>query len=393
MKKIALCSLIMCGLTGIAFGDSFCGVECNSDRNEKFMVCPGNIVYIKKCNGTLWESITNINNCDGSVEALAQPGYINVGDWNIYTGIVVWVKRGATKTGNGYLFDNSNKENFCSACRQGFKFDEEQSKCVNVKEASVRPACDPNHPETCKQNPKTPQLSKPCGGGKKVNDYCEAGNHATLGRCRNLEATKGGVEQFTCAATECEDGYLLWLDKKGISQGICHSVEYANDFCRTGKCPEPCTGECVPWIVDTPSTLKINGRTLTPKKNGAYRECHCVAKDGGNGGGGTVPPNDDELSECYLRLSFDVPCVGVPTYKAYTKISLTKAQVATIEGLTCNGSTDVTNTVLGNASIDVNALINNVNSIRSKLEALLCKGGTIILPSGSDGGDIAAAEE
>ena len=235
---------------------------------------------------------------------------------------------------------------------------------------------------------------------KKIGADCTNGKPgAKSAKCVKNYFNKAGNWMRSCAAYECKDNYLLYTtnerseievvgtSQKVGSQGLCRERSYLKNLCDVG-----CGCDKNEKCVLNPVKVKNHGNIVDAFIGEEL--CVCVAKDGGNGSGQQpLKPNEDELSECYLRLSFDVPCVGVPTYKAYTKISLTKAQVATIEGLTCNGSTDVTNTVLGNASIDVNALINNVNSIRSKLEALLCKGGTIILPSGSDGGDVAAAEE
>ena len=267
MKKIALFSLMLSVFSFSALGgDVWCGVECNSDNNGKYLVCPGVVSEYRGCdNEGTWFSYAPF--VCGDVT-----GFNNIGTWD--DNELVWVKKGTPKTGDGYLFAEDKKENVCLACRQGFEYDDVSEKCVNVDEPVSYPSCKPDDPN-CGKNPRTPQLASPCDGTKKQNDACFAGIHATKGRCRLLSATPGGVEQMTCAATECEDGYLLWLNAKGNSQGICHSEKYAKDFCST-KCNNCKPNEkCVPWIVDTPSNLKINGQVLVPKKNGAYKECHC----------------------------------------------------------------------------------------------------------------------
>ena len=272
MKKIALFSLMLSVFSFSALGgEVLCGVECNSDNNGKYLVCPGFVPNYGKCESKgIWSSVQPYF-C-GDVTS-APTGFNNIGTWDS-AGFVVWVKKGTPKTGDGYLFAEDKKENVCLACRQGFEYDEVSGKCVNVDEPVINPECKPDDPN-CGKNPRTPQLASPCDGTKKQNDACSAGGHATKGRCRLLSATPGGVEQMTCAATECEDGYLLWLNAKGNSQGICHSEKHAKKVCSNGCNNCKPNEKCVPWIVDTPSNLKINGQTLVPKKNGAYKECHC----------------------------------------------------------------------------------------------------------------------
>ena len=139
------------------------------------------------------------------------------------------------------------------------------------------------------ENTGTSVLGVLCGVNQNVNDFCEPEFPGAEGHCRDFITKSNETKRLICVATKCEDGYLLWLDAKGNSMGACHSVAYANDFCAKG-CGCNSDEKCVPWIVDTPN-VKVNGHTFTPKKDGAYSECHCVP---GSGSDMYVP--DEELS-------------------------------------------------------------------------------------------------
>lgn len=326
MKKIIFACCAMCFLTGVAFGDTKCGVECNDTNKGKHLLCPGSKAEYYRCGDKNIWGVGVIMWCTGKVQP---SNYINEGvDVLDDNNLLVWVKKGSAKTGKVYLFDTNSQANVCSGCRQGYEFDDDADKCVRTDKTSVPQTCNPNDP-TCNQNSRIEQLSTPCPGGKNINDACEAGGHATKGRCRDLEATNGGSVQRTCAATECKDGYLLWLNKNGNSMGICHTEKYAKDFCSKGCGNCNPNEECVPWIVDTPNNLKINGQTLVPKKNGAYRECHCVEKtngNGGNAGGGDGSPDTEECEECVYRLKVDLRCANGKTFYKDTQIKITKAE-------------------------------------------------------------------
>jgi len=67
---------------------------------------------------------------------------------------------------------------------------------------------------------------------KNVGKTCTANatkSKASMGICRNYSGTP------SCAAQECNKGYYLWLDSKGNSQGVCHSLEEAQKRCDKNK--------------------------------------------------------------------------------------------------------------------------------------------------------------
>lgn len=307
MKKIIFACCAMCFLTGVAFGgDKKCGVECD-DNHDKYLLCSESgkkVISIYPCANDAW-----LDPVEGTAEwckdkLVPDNSYISYSNWSVNEGSRLYVKKSLQKNGTGYWVDGadiSNNTNFCVACQQGYKYDSDAGKCVNEKEAVIKPECklgDPN----CNQNPRSAQLAHPCPEGKKQYDECLSGNskapsNATKARCAYLQAKPNEAQQLTCAATECKDGYLLWLNKNGNSMGICHTEQRAKEFCSTGCGNCKPNQECVPWIVDTPSNLKINGQSLVPKKNGAYRECHCVDKTA------QTPAPTNEEADCTYKFS------------------------------------------------------------------------------------------
>lgn len=340
MKKIIFACCAMCFLTGVAFGgDKKCGVECNDTNKYKYFLCSESgksDVSVYVCADGLWREpdddddyfVTDCN--EGYV--IPDSSYKSYGYWN--ENFRLYVKKTLPRNGTGYLVDNADfGDNFCLACQQGYKFDANANKCVNDKKPVIKTECklgDPN----CNQNPRSAQLAHPCPEGKKQYDECLTGNskapsNATKARCVYLQGKTNEAQQLTCAATECKDGYLLWLNKNGNSMGICHTEQRAKEMCSTGCGNCNPNEECVPWIVDTPNNLKINGQNLVPKKNGAYRECHCVEKtngNGGNGGGGDSSPDTEECKECVYTLKVDLRCANGKTFNKNTQIKITKAE-------------------------------------------------------------------
>ena len=235
--------------------DEFCGVKCDIKMDGKYLVCDKNF-WPRYCSDGTWEPV-GIDNCPKNGQAPGSGFINNSKQENLSTKRgtltrVSWVK--STKKQGSYVFDNINGTNYCIGCRQGYQFNEDSTTCVPI----------PNNSAT---------LSSPCAYDDKDYDWCQpdaAG--ATDGRCRTLKSSD--VTQMTCATINCKDGYYLWLNDKGDSQGVCHSEKVANDRC-TGKCKD-CNGKCVPNIVDTPK-LKVNGKTVTPRSQGAYQGCKCEA--------------------------------------------------------------------------------------------------------------------
>lgn len=339
MKKIIFACCAVCFLIGVAFGDTKCSVECNDTNKGKYLLCSEsgkNRVVIYLCADGSWgDPLKEIAAEFKGV--MPDSNYISYGAWGTGIGARLYVKKTLQKNGTGYFVDGddiSNNTNFWVACQQGYKYDENAKKCVNEKEPVIKPECKPGDPN-CNQNPRLAQLAHPCSEGKKQYDECLSGNskapsNATKARCVYLQGKLSEALQLTCAATECKDGYLLWLNKNGNSMGICHTEQRAKKLCSTGCGNCKPNQECVPWIVDTPNNLKINGQTLVPKKNGAYRECHCVEKtngNGGNGGGsGDSSPDTEECKECVYMLKVDLRCANGKTFKKNTKIRITKAE-------------------------------------------------------------------
>ena len=92
--------------------------------------------------------------------------------------------------------------------------------------------------------------------------------HATGTICVNVKKTSSSAAEPSCAATECDGEYLLWL-YNGKSMGVCHKKSYAETQCEKGcsNCNE--NQDCKPWLKPTPRTNKVDG---------AYDNCHCVDK-------------------------------------------------------------------------------------------------------------------
>ena len=280
--------MIVCAIANVAFGgDKKCGVECDTNNANKYLVCSeiGQLKVSKYlCTNGSWqvfEGTLTAGRCkeDGTAPNEDYRAYCN---WNVDYGSRLYVKKNLQPNGSGYLVDEpdfTENADICVGCRPGYVDDANERKCV--KAGGV-------------------QIANPCPEGKNVNDECLSGNpdapkHATKARCRWLQRKSNEAEQLTCAATECADNYLLYLDANGKSQGVCHSVDYATDYCakENGKnCKPTCSGsqQCVPWIVDTPNNLKIKGQTLVPKKDGAYG-CHCADNNANNSGNGNNAGN------------------------------------------------------------------------------------------------------
>ena len=228
-----------------------CGLKCGTEYAGKWLVCPESAVIIEDvyhCNGIEWEKKYIDNICP-----TAPKGYINAMGGDHRLGRVTWVH--SDERQRYYMF-NQNDE-FCSGCRQGYEFTKD-GRCIPISKNSTN-------------------LSGPCADNVGENDWCgPVAAGATDGRCRYLKS--GNVTQLTCATINCEEGYYLYLNDKGNSQGICHSKAQANQRC-VNKCKE-CNGKCVPNIVKTPE-LEVKNATVTPRPNGAYQGCKCEALETG----------------------------------------------------------------------------------------------------------------
>ena len=260
----------------------FCDIKCEGDMLGKYLVCD-KYTDVGYCNQGKWEGKWPLV-CGNNGEAPGK-GFINTGAANptveigsnrVVTKGVCWVR--ATERKTHYIFDANEVANYCIGCRQGYKFNEDQTTCVPISKNSAT-------------------LSAACGYYAREYDPClpdAAG--ATFGRCRTLKS--GDTTQMSCAAINCDVGYYLWLNDKGNSQGICHTEAQATQRC-VGKC-DGCNGKCVPNIIDTP-TLKVNmviyidGKVtpvpgnVTPRPNGAYQGCKCEDQETG-----TKPSKDDD---------------------------------------------------------------------------------------------------
>ena len=93
MKKIALFSLMLSVFSFSALGgEVWCGVECNSDNDGKFLVCPGVFSGYRLCDSTgIWSPYPPYS-CSGvSGYRSAPTGFNNIGEWN--DNVLVWVKK------------------------------------------------------------------------------------------------------------------------------------------------------------------------------------------------------------------------------------------------------------------------------------------------------------
>lgn len=116
---------------------------------------------------------------------------------------------------------------------------------------------------------------RPAGGGdararcagKAEHADCHY-NPANKAQCEYIYVSSSEPNVLSCAAFECDDGYLLWVRPNGQSQGICHKESDVIKTCKeNGQCGSDC--ECKPNYIPTPRT---------GKPNGAYQECVCVPK-------------------------------------------------------------------------------------------------------------------
>ncbi len=232
-----------------AWADVRCGLECSGPGyTGKWLVCPeeAEFVYdVYYCNGESWEKKMPHHWCNFA----PGEGYVTA-TVNVTAEFVIWVH--SDKRQRYYMFNDSSE--FCYSCRQGYEltWEEYEPRCIPFSKNSAT-------------------LSRPCLSNSNENDWCKPfATGATDGRCRTLKSSD--VTQLTCATINCADGYYLWLNDKGNSQGICHSQSTAQKRC-DGKCNN-CDGTCVPNVVDTP-TFKVNGETVTPRPKGAYQGCKC----------------------------------------------------------------------------------------------------------------------
>lgn len=89
--------------------------------------------------------------------------------------------------------------------------------------------------------------------GLRHGDHCES----RIRGAKNATCRPGCTVDLTCTATECEDGWYLWVHK-GASQGICRTEQDAKNYCDN---PRYCkTRNCKPIFEQI--THPTTGKTI-----------------------------------------------------------------------------------------------------------------------------------
>ena len=166
--------------------------------------------------------------------------------------------------------------------------------------------CDPVT-QICYEIPRRGPIVGGCTD-RTINKSCPQANkyqkNATKTKCIWVKRTSKSPKEPSCAATECKDGYLLWLskDKTGEyrSMGVCHTEKFAADSCENGcKNCNP-DEKCVPNLVPTPETNKPDG---------AYADCICE-NTASQPKPIPVPVVEEPAKECTYYFSGTIECNG-----------------------------------------------------------------------------------
>ena len=179
--------------------------------------------------------------------------------------------------------------------------------------------CDPVT-QICYEIPRRGPIVGGCTD-RTINKSCPQANkyqkNATKTKCIWVKRTSKSPKEPSCAATECKDGYLLWLskDKTGEyrSMGVCHTEKFAADSCENGcKNCNP-DEKCVPNLVPTPETKKPDG---------AYADCICE-NTASQPNPIPVPVVEEPAKECTYYFSGTIKCDG-------KKVTISKTKSVTV---------------------------------------------------------------
>ena len=92
---------------------------------------------------------------------------------------------------------------------------------------------------------------------------------AKTAKCVTIKTN--GTTKLSCAAKSCNEGYLLSLDSKGNSQGICHKIDYI----KTKRCATLTKENCGEGQELVPFP-RANPNDKEGDPYGAYNECFCA---------------------------------------------------------------------------------------------------------------------
>ncbi len=180
------------------------------------------------------------------------------------------------------------------------------------------------HDGACLIVPRDCSLVGKCDG-KKAGDACQYnGSHSNNLKCVQARRKTTDAPELTCAAQVCDNNYLLWLSgTTPHSMGVCHKESDVIARCKRG-CGCSANEECVPNYMDNPNGL--GGK--------AYWDCHCVAK-GGNDQSDDGPVHEEPVvnetpdGDCTYTFEAIIKCADGSVHNDSHTATFSKAELGT----------------------------------------------------------------
>lgn len=112
--------------------EEICGVQCNSGRNGKSIFCAENKddTYVYKCDSGHWSEV-DVNGycCNKNCSKPKKTNFISGGFWTTDTGHEMWFSPTARINKDAWLFNSTDVNNNCTACKEGTKYNKNSGKC------------------------------------------------------------------------------------------------------------------------------------------------------------------------------------------------------------------------------------------------------------------------
>lgn len=356
MKKIALCSLIMCcGFVSYGFADN---ESCNMSNRTCAYINVGGGYEQNKCldfyypKNTLWLGDCCVNDNK------------------------VWLNEGTcdpshAPAGSGHCIEQGTYTN--KWCEEG------EYEASGTNDGTP---CTCNGDATIKEKAYTIRscAAKYCNDGYLLYTTLYKSN----GRDRREEIP------ITAATVDVLKDYMV--GKKVGSQGLCRKKSDLESICQK-SCVCPDGEECVLNEVTV-----TNYNRAVPAFVGEEM-CKCVAKDGGNGGTGgggatTVQPTTE--GDCKLTIDVSVMCDNGKKYVNHEEFSISREE---IKNLTCEEFNNMIEqkTSSGKKVLNITEFLKQQTQQYEAMEAFINKvcansGRVQYVPSGN-GSDVVAAEK
>ena len=332
MKKIAICSLLMC-LGWVNFAGADCKFEVSKDVTRSDEEIYIGDINKRKQNETLALQC-EANKCSNGTFVYMKTSPFYIGALKNDTEALL-----ACRHGINNKWEKESEPNDCEANMSGLtkipgtdfygkkQADDYARYYVNVckkKQTTDRDTdCDVKycHDGACLIVPRDCSLVGKCDG-KKAGDACQYdGSHSNNLKCVQARRKTTDAPELTCAAQKCNDNYLLWLSgTTPHSMGVCHKESDVIARCKQG-CGCSANEECVPNYMNNPNGL--GGK--------AYWDCHCVAKgdNGGNDQGDEEPGVNETPDKCIYKFEAIIKCADGSVHNDSHTATFSKAELGT----------------------------------------------------------------